>query len=136
MKGAGIGQNLTTFTLRSKYSHMAIHYDQPLDRTFHALGDGTRRQILARLATEGALSANELRRPFDVAQPTISKHLKVLEQAGLVRREVEGRTHRFELQAAPMEEAKVWIARHQRFWEGMLDRLDVVVQAMETEEGG
>ena len=115
---------------------MAIHYDEPLDRTFHALGDGTRRQILAMLATEGALSANELRRPFDVAQPTVSKHLKVLEQADLIRREIQGRTHLFELQAAPMEEAKEWIARHQRFWEGMLDRLDDVVQAMGASEDG
>ena len=131
-----MGRGLTSFWLRFKYSHMAIHYDEPLDRTFHALGDGTRRQILAMLATEGMLSANELRRPFDVAQPTVSKHLKVLEQAGLIRREVQGRTHLFELQAAPMEEAKVWIARHQRFWEGMLDRLDDVVQAMGVPEDG
>lgn len=103
---------------------MAIQYQQPLDRTFHALGDGTRRQILSMLATEGPQSANELRQPFDVAQPTISKHLKVLEQAGLVSREIDGRVHRFQLEVAPMKEAEDWIARHQAFWEGTLDRLE------------
>ena len=103
---------------------MAIQYQQPLDRTFHALGDGTRRQILSMLATEGPQSANELRRPFDVAQPTISKHLKVLEQAGLVSREIDGRVHRFQLEVAPMKEAEDWITRHQAFWEGTLDRLE------------
>lgn len=85
---------------------MAIHYNEPLDRAFHALGDGTRRKILSMLAAEGALSASELRRPFDVAQPTVSKHLKVLERAGLIRREVSGRTHRFRIDAASMTEAE------------------------------
>ncbi len=86
------------------------------------------------LATEGALSANELGEPFDVAQPTVSKHLKVLEQAGLIRREIKGRTHRFELQKQPMKEAKDWIARHQRYWEGTLQRLDAFVQALDATE--
>ncbi len=88
------------------------------------------------LATSGALSANELRAPFDVAQPTVSKHLKVLEQAGLVRREIEGRTHRFQLQLAPMKEAEDWIVRHQKFWEGTLQRLHDFVQAMDGPEEG
>lgn len=69
---------------------MAIHYTEPLDRTFHARGDGTRRQVIAMLAIKGACSASEMQQPFDVAQPTISKHLKVLETAGIVTREVEG----------------------------------------------
>ena len=111
---------------------MAIQYQQPLDRTFHALGDGTRRQILSMLATEGPQSANELRRPFDVAQPTISKHLKVLERAGLISREVEGRVHRFQLEVAPMKEAENWIANHQAFWEGTLDRLEDFLAAEEA----
>lgn len=115
---------------------MAIHYETPLDRTFHALGDGTRRQILSMLATSGALSANELRAPFDVAQPTISKHLKVLERAGLVRRDIEGRHHRFRLEVAPMNEAEDWIARHRDFWEGTLKQLDSFVQTIEAEGGG
>ncbi|MEL6965361.1 MAG: metalloregulator ArsR/SmtB family transcription factor [Pseudomonadota bacterium] len=114
------------------YSHMAIHYETPLDRTFHALGDGTRRQILAMLATKGALSANELRAPFDVAQPTVSKHLKVLEQAGLISRSIEGRKHRFRLEATRMNEAEDWIARHREFWEGTLKRLEAFVHTMEA----
>lgn len=103
---------------------MAIQYKSTLDRTFHALGDGTRREIISLLATRGACSANELRAPFKVAQPTISKHLKVLEMAGLVRREVEGRIHRFELVTKPMDEAEGWITRHKKFWEGTLEHLE------------
>ena len=105
------------------YSHMAIHYADPLDRTFRALGDGTRRAIVARLAAEGRCSAGELREPFEVAQPTISKHLKVLENAGLVRREVTGRVHQFSLNTAELDRAGTWINRHREFWEGTLERL-------------
>ena len=107
---------------------MAIHYQHPLDRTFHALGDGTRRAILAMLAKNGAHSANQLCSPFNAAQPTISKHLKVLEKAGLVRREIEGRVHRFELVPDPMDEAQSWISRHKAFWEGTLARLERFVE--------
>lgn len=106
---------------------MAIQYRNPLDRTFHALGDETRRRILSMLATEGPCSANQLRAPFDVAQPTVSRHLKVLESAGLVKREVEGRIHRFQLVMAPMKEAEDWIARHEAFWTGTLQRLEAYV---------
>lgn len=116
------------------YSHMAIQYQVPLDRTFHALGDGTRRQIIAILAKNGACSANELRAPFDVAQPTISKHLKVLEKAGLISREIDGRTHRFRLETKPMNEAEDWIERHKAFWEGSLKRLDGYLKNMEEPE--
>lgn len=106
---------------------MAIQYRNPLDRTFHALGDETRRRILSMLATEGPSSANQLRAPFDVAQPTVSRHLKVLESAGLVKREVAGRVHRFHLVMAPMKEAEDWIARHEAFWQGTLQRLEAYV---------
>ena len=111
---------------------MAIHYQHPLDRTFHALGDGTRRELLASLATRGAQSAGELCQPFDAAQPTISKHLKVLEQAGLVAREIDGRVHRFTLQPQPLGEAVDWISRHQEFWQGTLASLERFV----TEDRG
>ena len=103
---------------------MAIYYQEPLDRTFHALGDRTRRQILSTLAKNGACSANELREPFNSTQPTISKHLKVLEKAGLVTRAIDGRTHRFRFEAKPMKEAEDWMERHQAFWEGTLQRLE------------
>ncbi|MEM7461526.1 MAG: metalloregulator ArsR/SmtB family transcription factor [Pseudomonadota bacterium] len=103
---------------------MAINYQTPLDRAFHALGDGTRRKMISMLANKGAMSAGELQAPFKVAQPTISKHLKVLETAGLIRREIDGRVHRFHLEAAPLHEAEDWIARHREFWAGTLSQLE------------
>ncbi len=115
---------------------MAIHYQQPLDRTFHALGDETRRGILSMLATEGPCSANELHKPFDVAQPTVSKHLKVLESAGLVQREVDGRIHRFQLVLTPLKEAEDWISRHEAFWEGTLQRLDIYLDNVAIPQDG
>ena len=113
---------------------MAIHYQEPLDRTFHASGDGTRRQILSLLATQGELSANELRAPFNVTQPTVSKHLKVLEAAGLIRRQVDRRTYRFQLQLASMKEADDWISRHEQFWEGTMTRLNGFVTSTKNLE--
>jgi len=113
---------------------MAIQYRSKLDHTFHALGDETRRNILSMLANKGPRSANELREPFNVAQPTISKHLKVLEGAGLVKREIKGRVHRFQLQLAPMKEAEGWITRHKAFWEGTLKRLDQYLTDLESLE--
>lgn len=83
--------------------------------------------MLSMLATGGALSAGELRAPFNVAQPTISKHLKVLESSGLIERQVQGRVHRFRLQAEAMRQAEDWIARHREFWEGTLQRLETFV---------
>lgn len=105
-----------------------------MDRAFHALGDGTRRQIISMLARNGAQSANQLRAPFSVAQPTISKHLKVLETAGLVRREVNGRRHLFHLETAPLQQAEDWISSHRSFWEGTLRRLDRFVTAAGPED--
>ncbi len=90
--------------------------------------------MLSILSTRGRQSANDLHAPFDVTQPTISKHLKVLEQAGLVRREVEGRTHLFELDVAAMNDAQDWIARHKAFWEGTLQNLDIYVMEQNREE--
>ena len=114
---------------------MAIQYTQDLDRTFHALGDGTRRRILSTLASKGVCSANELGAPFDLAQPTVSKHLKVLEKAGLVKRKVEGRMHRFQLLVEPMDEAVEWITRHKTFWQGTLERLDGFLDEIERSGG-
>ena len=75
-----------------------------------------------------------MRAPFDVAQPTVSKHLKVLERAGLVSREVDGRIHRFRLVAAPLKQAEDWLARHEAFWQGTLQRLGQYVEAVEDGE--
>src|ERR1700730_14365157 len=98
-----------------------------LDRIFGALCDGTRRSMIHVLARGEARSAGELGRKFRSAQPTISKHLKVLEQAGLVERTIEGRVHRFRLHQRPLREAGGWIARHQAFWTGALSQLDVLL---------
>jgi DNA-binding transcriptional ArsR family regulator len=116
------------------YSHVAIQYHHALDRTFHALGDPSRRQMLAKLAQDGECSAGELGRAFGHAQPTISKHIKVLEKAGLIEREIAGRTHRFRLNQKPLDEAGDWISCHKRFWEGTLERLEgFVAGTHETE---
>jgi DNA-binding transcriptional ArsR family regulator len=95
-----------------------------LDRTFQALADGTRRAMIHALARGEARSAGELGQQFASAQPTISKHLKVLEQAGLVERNIEGRVHRFRLRQKPLLDAGGWIARHQAFWTGAVEQLD------------
>ncbi len=96
--------------------------DSRLDATFHALADPTRRGILAQLAQDEA-SVGELAAPYDMSLPAISKHLKVLESAGFLVREKDGRVHRCRLEPAPMKEVADWIDQYRRFWEGQLDRL-------------
>jgi DNA-binding transcriptional ArsR family regulator len=98
-----------------------------LDRTFRALGDATRRSIVGALARGRARSAGELGRQFRSAQPTISKHLKVLERAGLIGRSVQGRVHLFRLRPQPLKQAGHWIVRHQAFWTGAVDQLERVL---------
>jgi DNA-binding transcriptional ArsR family regulator len=106
-----------------------------LDRTFHALSDGTRRSMVQALAGGEARSAGELGRRFRSAQPTISKHLKVLEEAGLVEREVAGRVHLFRLRPQQLREAERWIARHQAFWTGAVDELErLLAEAADHEQ--
>ena len=95
-----------------------------LDRTFRALSDGTRRSMIHVLARGKPRSASELGRRFRSAQPTISKHLKVLEEAGLVTRTVDGRIHRFQLRRKPLRDAETWLSRHQAFWTGAVAQLD------------
>ena len=94
-----------------------------LDATFSALADPTRRAILARLAL-GETSVNDLAKPFDMSLPAVSKHLRVLEKAGLVRRTRRGRVHELQLDAAPMQKAQQWIEEYRRCWEQNFDRLD------------
>lgn len=93
-----------------------------LDSTFSALSDPTRRAILTRLR-RGTASVMELAEPFKVSLPAISKHLRVLEQAGLIHRTKEGRVHRLRLVAKPMMDAAEWIANYRAFWENQLDSL-------------
>jgi DNA-binding transcriptional ArsR family regulator len=101
-----------------------MNYGPALDLTFHALADRTRRSMIHALANGEMRSAGELGRRFRSAQPTISKHLKVLEEAGIVERTVNGRVHRFQLRRKSLEQAGRWIARHQAFWDGAVDQLD------------
>jgi DNA-binding transcriptional ArsR family regulator len=99
-----------------------VNNQQALDSTFAALSDATRRGILARLAS-GEASVTELAKPYDMSLPAVSKHLRVLESAGLVARSKDGRVHRCRLEAAPMKSAADWIAHYRQFWEAQLDSL-------------
>jgi DNA-binding transcriptional ArsR family regulator len=101
---------------------MVKYTTQTLDRTFAALSDPTRRAILARLA-QGDASVTELAAPFAMSLPAISKHLRVLEQAGLVERTKDGRIHHLRLVARPLHEAAAWIAHYRQFWEQQLAAL-------------
>jgi DNA-binding transcriptional ArsR family regulator len=101
---------------------MVNHSAARLDATFGALAHPARRAILHRLA-QGEAAVTELAKPFAMTLPAISKHLGVLERAGLVVRERDGRTRRCRLVANPMREAAGWIERYSRFWEGRLDGL-------------
>ena len=98
-----------------------------LDATFAALADPTRRAILARLAS-GDASVSELAAPFDMSQPAISKHLKVLERAGLVSRGRDAQRRPRRLEPRPLAEATGWLESYRRFWEGNFQRLDAVLE--------
>ena len=102
-----------------------------LDRTFAALADPTRRRILEHLSS-GDHCVTELARPYSMSLPAVSKHLRVLEKAGLVRRHRDGRVHRLKLEAAPMQAAAQWIAEYRRFWEESLDRLDEYLKKLQS----
>ena len=100
-----------------------------LDATFAALADPTRRAILARLAS-GDASVRELAKPFSMSQPAISKHLKVLERAGLISRGQDAQRRPRRLEAKPLEEATEWLERYREFWEGNYQRLDALLDEM------
>lgn len=93
-----------------------------LNKTFSALADPTRRAIISRLA-RGESSVGELAAPFEMSWPAISKHLRVLEDAGLMKREKTGRVHRCRLEPGPMKDAAEWIAFYRQFWEGQFEAL-------------
>lgn len=104
-----------------------------MDRTFAALSDPTRRAIVARLA-KGEATVSELAAPFDVSLPAISKHLKVLEEAGLMSRRREGRIHRCRLVTRRMKDAETWMSRYRMIWEGRFDRLDAFLADEQGDE--
>lgn len=104
-----------------------------LDATFAALADPTRRAILARLA-KGEASVTELAEPFAISQPAISKHLRVLERAGLISRGREAQRRPRRLEAKPLAQATAWLERYRRFWEGSFQRLDGLLEELKAEE--
>ena len=104
-----------------------------LSMTFGALADPTRRAILARL-TRGDASVTELAKPFDMTLPAVSKHLKVLERAGLIARSRDAQWRPCRLKAQRLEEAADWVERYRRFWEQSLDRLDEHLRELQGED--
>jgi DNA-binding transcriptional ArsR family regulator len=104
-----------------------------LSATFAALADPTRRAILARLAS-GERSVNELAEPFEMSLPAVSRHLKVLESAGLIVRGREAQWRPCKLEAAPLKEIANWVERYRKFWEQSFDRLDAYLRELQAKE--
>jgi DNA-binding transcriptional ArsR family regulator len=104
-----------------------------LDATFAALADPTRRAILARLAS-GEASVMELAKPFRISQPAISKHLRVLERAGLISRGRDAQRRPRRLEAQPLAEASSWLEHYRQFWKKRFQRLDALLEAMKASE--
>lgn len=102
-----------------------------LDATFAALSDPTRRAILVRLSRAGA-TVSELAAPFDMSLPAVSRHLRVLETAGLIERRVEGRVHRMGIVPGPLRTVEQWLTEHRSFWEERLDALTRYLEGTET----
>ena len=115
------------------FNHMVKYQSGELDATFGALADATRRGILERLAG-GESSVTKLAEPFNISLPAISKHLRVLERAGLLSQEKDGRVRRCRLDAGPMKEASDWISRYQRFWEHQLDSLASYLDQLQNDQ--
>lgn len=107
--------------------------DEQLSLTFAALADPTRRAILARLA-QGEASVSELAAPFDMTQPAITKHLKVLERAGLISRSRQAQWRPCRIEAAPLRNAGGWIGQYRQLWEDRLDRLDDYLTTLQNKE--
>ena len=107
--------------------------DRVLNTTFAALADPTRRAIIARLAS-GEASVAELAEPFAISQPAISKHLKVLEHAGLISRGQDAQRRPRRLEAKPLAEATEWLERYREFWEANYERLDALLEVMKTKQ--
>jgi len=104
-----------------------------LSATFAALADPTRRAILARLRT-GECSVTELAEPFDMSMPAVSKHLRVLERAGLIARRREAQWRHCRIEAAPLKEVAAWAERYRAIWEARLDRLDTYLERINPKE--
>jgi DNA-binding transcriptional ArsR family regulator len=116
---------------------MVKYSTRRLNQTFAALADPTRRRILAHLA-RGDRCVTHLARPHAMSLPAVSKHLRVLEKAGLLRRRRYGRVHEMQLDAKPLREAAQWVEEYRKFWEGSLDRLAMYLEktAKQTQKKG
>ena len=112
---------------------MVEYNSRLLNRTFAALADPTRRRILAQLA-RGEECVTELARPHAMSLAAVSKHLIVLEKAGLVKRRRDGRVHSLALEAKPMQAAQAWLDRYRKFWEGNLDQFEQYLDKLQTKE--
>src|SRR5271154_677715 len=112
---------------------MVEYRSRLLDRTFGALADPTRRRILAQLA-KGDECVTDLARPHAMSLAAVSKHLIVLEKAGLVKRQRKGRMQSLALEAKPMREAQAWIDRYRKFWEGNLDQFERYLDRLQTKD--
>ena len=113
--------------------HTAAFSSRRLDSIFAALADPTRRAILTRLAS-GEASVNELAEPFDMSQPAISKHLKVLEHAGLVSRAHDAQRRPRRLEAKPLAVANEWLERYRKYWEANYERLDTLLEELKASD--
>ncbi len=111
-----------------------VNYQDRLGRTFAALGDQTRRAILAHLERVDAATVSELARPFQIKLPAVMKHLDVLGEAGLITRSKSGRAVSVRLNPKPIREAMGWLQRYQRFWSASLDRLAAYAEGKEAAE--
>jgi DNA-binding transcriptional ArsR family regulator len=118
--------------MRSRVLQDTMSVD-PLSATFAALADPTRRAILARL-TSGVASVTELAEPFDISMPAVSKHLKVLEHAGLIARSRDAQWRPCRLDAGPLKEVADWVERYRRFWEQSFERLDDYLRELKMKE--
>ena len=130
MPGAGpadtFNQMVDSYRVRLIFNHMVELQQSLLDSVFHALGDPTRRQMLRELS-KGERTVGQLAEPFAISLAAASKHIKALESAGLIRREVQGRTHLCRLDPGPLASAHRWLGTYERFWN---DRLDVLEQLL------
>lgn len=111
----------------------AAHATDPLSATFAALADPTRRAILARLAS-GEASVGELAEPFAISPPAVTKHLKVLERAGLITRSRQAQWRPCKIEAKPLQDASHWIEQYRQLWEARLDRLEDYLKVLQLKE--
>src|SRR5215510_7071431 len=118
-----LNHSVDFFPCPSIFNHMVELQTFEMNSVFHALGDATRRQMLRDLAA-GERTVSELAQPFAMSLAAASKHIKALEGAGLIRREVRGRTHFCRLEPGPLANAHEWLSFYQRFWTGRLDALE------------